>query len=69
MYWMPEMHENLCKTRFPIASKLCSNKRFSKSISSVYKLVENQTKRAKFFRIKLRSSHSQKMSNLPLYVT
>lgn len=42
MYWMAKVHKNLCKTKFIISSKLGSTWQFSKSISSVFKLIYNQ---------------------------
>ena len=53
MYWTPKMHKNPSGCRFIIASKHCSTKPLSKSISSVFKLIFNQVekfhKNAKFF--------------------
>ena len=52
MYWTPKMHKDPCGKRFIVASKLCSTKQLSKSISSVFKLmyhqIENFHKKAKF---------------------
>jgi len=52
MYWTPKMHKTPSSCRFIIASKHCSTKPLSKSISSVFKLIFNQIenfhKNAKF---------------------
>ena len=52
MYWIPKLHKNPVGKRFIIASKTCSTKKLSKSISSVFKLiyhqVENFHKKSKF---------------------
>ena len=52
MYWTPKMHKHPCGKRFIIASKICSTKQLSKSVSSVFKLIyhqiENFHKKAKF---------------------
>ena len=52
MYWIPKMHKHPCGKRFIIASKICSTKQLSKSISAVFKLIyhqiENFHKKAKF---------------------
>ena len=42
MYWMPKMHKNPIGMRFIIASKHCSNKPLSKTISNIFKLIFNQ---------------------------
>ena len=39
MYWIPKIHKNAYRKKFIIASKLCSTKQLSKSISSAIKLV------------------------------
>ena len=53
MYWMPKMHKNPTGQRFIIASKFCSTKPLSKTISSVFNLIFNQIEnfrlKAKFF--------------------
>ena len=41
MYWIPKMHKIPASARFIIASKICSTKQISKSVSNVYKLVKN----------------------------
>jgi len=52
MYWTPKMHKTPSSCRFIIASRHCSTKPLSKSISSVFKLIFNQIenfhKNAKF---------------------
>merc|ERR1711928_285663 len=52
MYWIPKMHKNPPGARFIIASKQCSTKKISKSVSSAFKLIYNQIenfhKKAKF---------------------
>lgn len=52
MYWIPKMHKDPPGARFIIASKQCSTKKISKSVSSAYKLIfqqiENFHKKAKF---------------------
>ena len=52
MYWMPKMHKNPTGQRFIIASKFCSTKPLSKSISRVFSLIftqiENFHTKAKF---------------------
>ena len=52
MYWIPKMHKDPPGARFIIASKQCSTKKISKSVSSVFKLmysqIENFHKKAKF---------------------
>ena len=35
MYWIPKMHKNPTDSRFIIASKICSTKQISKSVSNV----------------------------------
>ena len=42
MYWIPKLHKNPVGARFIIASKLCSTKQLSKSVSKVFKLVFSQ---------------------------
>ena len=42
MYWMPKMHKDPIGKRFIIASKTCSNKILSSTISKVFKLIYNQ---------------------------
>ena len=42
MYWIPKIHKNPTGARFIIASKLCSTKQLSKSVSAVFKLIYNQ---------------------------
>ena len=42
MYWMPKMHKNPTGQRFIIASKFCSTKPLSKSISRVFSLIFTQ---------------------------
>ena len=53
MYWTPKIHKNPSSCRFIIASKQCSTKPISKTVSSVFKLIFNQVekfhKNAKFF--------------------
>ena len=53
MYWTPKMHKNPTGCRFIIASKHCSTKPLSKSVSNAFKLIFNQIekfhKNAKFF--------------------
>ena len=53
MYWIPKMHKDPPGARFIIASKQCSTKKISKSVSSAYKLIfqqiENVHKKAKFW--------------------
>ena len=52
MYWIPKMHKDPPGARFIIASKQCSTKKISKSVSSAFKLMYNQIenfhKKAKF---------------------
>ena len=42
MYWMPKMHKNPTGQRFIIASKFCSTKPLSRTISSVLNLIYSQ---------------------------
>ena len=53
MYWTPKMHKNPSGCRFIIASKTCSTKPISKSVSSAFKLIYKQVEtyhaNAKFF--------------------
>lgn len=42
MYWIPKKHKTPTGKRFIIASKLCSTKKISKAVSSVFKLIYNQ---------------------------
>ena len=42
MYWIPKMHKDPPGARFIIASKQCSTKKISKSVSSAYKLIFQQ---------------------------
>ena len=42
MYWTPKMHKNLTGARFIIASKICSTKQISKSVSNIFKLIYSQ---------------------------
>jgi len=42
MYWLPKMHKNPTGKRFIIASKQCSTKQISTSVSKVFKLIYNQ---------------------------
>ena len=42
MYWMPKMHKNPTGQRFIIASKFCSTKPLSRTISSVFNLIYSQ---------------------------
>ena len=39
MYWIPKIHKSPTGARFIIASKICSTKQISKSVSNVFKLV------------------------------
>ena len=52
MYWTPKMHKTPTGARFIVASKTCSTKVISKSVSSVFKLIYKQInnfhKNAKF---------------------
>ena len=52
MYWIPKMHKDPPGARFIIASKQCSTKKISKSVSSAFKLmysqIENFHKKSKF---------------------
>ena len=52
MYWIPKKHKHPTGKRFIIASKQCSTKQISTSVSNVFKLiysqVENFHKKAKF---------------------
>ena len=52
MYWTPKMHKTPIGSRFIVASKICSTKALSKSVSSVFKLIYKQTenfhRKAKF---------------------
>ncbi len=52
MYWTPKMHKTPSGCRFIIASKHCSTKSLSKSVSTVFKLIFSQVekfhKNAKF---------------------
>ena len=41
MYWIPKMHKDPPGARFIIASKRCSTKKISKSVSSAFKLMFN----------------------------
>jgi len=43
MYWTPKMHKNPIGARFIVASKKCSTKLLSKSVSKVFKLIFHQT--------------------------
>ena len=43
MYWMPKIHKNPVGFRFIVASANCSSKPLSKAISSIFKLIYNQT--------------------------
>lgn len=53
MYWTPKMHKNPSGCRFIIASKTCSTKPLSKSVSSAFKLIYKQVEKyhanAKYF--------------------
>jgi hypothetical protein len=53
MYWSPKMHKNPSGFRFIIASKTCSTKPISKSVSSAFKLIYKQVEsyhaNSKFF--------------------
>ena len=42
MYWIPKMHKDPPGARFIIASKQCSTKKISKSVSSAFKLMHSQ---------------------------
>ena len=42
MYWMPKLHKTPTGARFIIASKTCSYKPLSKTISSIFKLIYKQ---------------------------
>ena len=42
MYWIPKMHKDPPGARFIMASKQCSTKKISKSVSSIFKLMYNQ---------------------------
>ena len=42
MYWTPKFHKKPYGTRFIVASKQCSTKQLSKSVSSAFKLMYNQ---------------------------
>ena len=42
MYWIPKMHKDPPGARFIIASKQCSTKKISKSVSSAFKLMYSQ---------------------------
>ena len=42
MYWIPKAHKNTTVVGFIIASKICSTKQISKSVSNVFKLVYSQ---------------------------
>ena len=52
MYWIPKMHKDPSGARFIIASRQCSTKKISKSVSSAFKLmyhqIENFHKKSKF---------------------
>ena len=52
MYWIPEMHKNSIGACFIIASKICSKKQISKSVSNAFKLayskIEHFHKNSKF---------------------
>ena len=39
MYWVPKIYENPTGAPFIIASKTCSTKQISKSVSNVFKLA------------------------------
>ena len=43
MYWTPKMHKNPIGARFIVASKKCSTKLLSKSVSKAFKLIFHQT--------------------------
>ena len=43
MYWMPKKHKTPTGARFIVASSNCSTKPLSKVISSVFKLIKQQT--------------------------
>ena len=43
MYWMPKMHKTPIGFRFIVASSTCSTKPLSKTVSSIFKLIYNQT--------------------------
>ena len=42
MYWTPKMHKSPIGARFIVASKKCSTKLLSKSVSKAFKLIFNQ---------------------------
>ena len=42
MYWIPKLHKNPVGSRFIIASKYCSTKPLSKTVSNVFKLIHSQ---------------------------
>ena len=42
MYWTPKMHKTPTGARFIIASKSCSTKKISKSVSHCFKIILNQ---------------------------
>ena len=44
MYWIPKMHKSPIGSRFIVASKVCSTKQLSASISKVFKLIFNQVR-------------------------
>ena len=54
MYWIPKMHKVPTAARFIIASKQCSTKPISKSVSNAFKLIfhqiQNFHKKAKFLK-------------------
>ena len=71
MCWIPKLHENPVGSRFIIASKNCSTKPLSKTISNVFKLIYSQRKnfhrQSKFLSITINSRYS-KMLILPLKI-
>ena len=42
MYWTPKMHKTPSGARFIIASKTCSTKKISKSVSNAFKVILKQ---------------------------
>ena len=42
IYWSPKMHKTPIGARFIIASKTCSTKKISKSVSSAFKVIQKQ---------------------------
>ena len=45
IYWLPKLHKTPIKARYIIASQICSVKKLSKDITSIFKLAYNQVEK------------------------